>query len=106
MKIFSTKPNQAELCSGVRFERVDGGMVSEDVSDEVGARFCSIAGFTAYGKDREAAEKAEAAALAKREAEAAAQAAEEAKKAEAEAAAQAAANAKADAEKKKQGKRS
>lgn len=44
-KVICTLPNASEEISGVKFNQVDGGMLSEDVADDVAARFASIKGY-------------------------------------------------------------
>lgn len=47
MKVICTLPNASELISGVRFVSHAEGMISEEISDEVGARFLRISGYKA-----------------------------------------------------------
>ena len=71
-KVLCTLPNASELISGVAFVSHANGMLSEEVSDEVAARFTSIAGYELVGAlsaaDKEAAEAEKAALLARAEA--------------------------------------
>lgn len=45
MRVLCTRPNAAELISGVRFTRTDDGMLSEDISDEQAQAFAAIPGY-------------------------------------------------------------
>jgi hypothetical protein len=42
-------PNASEEISGVKFTAHDGGMLSEEISDEQAARFASIPGYALVG---------------------------------------------------------
>ncbi len=41
-------PNCSEEVGGVKFTPVNGGMLSEPISDDAAARLCSIPGYAAY----------------------------------------------------------
>lgn len=45
MKVICTLPNAADRINGVAFSPGDGGMVSEDISQEQGNRFLAIPGY-------------------------------------------------------------
>src|SRR5690606_21408172 len=45
MKVICTLPNASELISGVRFVSHAEGMISEEISEEVAARFLCIPGY-------------------------------------------------------------
>lgn len=44
-QVICTLPNASEEISGVKFTAVEGGMLSEDISDEQAAHFLSIKGY-------------------------------------------------------------
>ena len=44
-QIICTRPNASELISGVKFEKTDEGMLSEEISDEQAAAFTAIPGY-------------------------------------------------------------
>jgi hypothetical protein len=44
-RILSTDPSTSALVSGVRFERTDAGMLSEEVADAVAEHFCRVPGY-------------------------------------------------------------
>lgn len=44
-KVLCTRPNASEEISGVKFEPVEGGMLSEEISDEQAAAFTVIPGY-------------------------------------------------------------
>lgn len=44
-KILCKRQNASLLISGVRFEKGEGGMISEEVSQEVADRFSGITGY-------------------------------------------------------------
>lgn len=48
-KVLCTRPNAAEVISGVNFEQTELGMLSEEISDEQAAAFCEIPGYTIEG---------------------------------------------------------
>lgn len=54
-RVLCTSPNASELISGIKFSSVDGGMLSEEVSDDIAADFCAIPGYTLHaGGDKSA----------------------------------------------------
>ena len=53
-KVLCTLPNASEEISGIKFKQVDGGMLSEDISDEDAANFVSINGYELVGEKKEA----------------------------------------------------
>lgn len=74
-KVLCTAPNASEEIDGHKFEQHANGMLSEDLSDEVAARFATIPGYVIVGNETEpakpdgaAAEAAKAALLARAEA--------------------------------------
>jgi fused signal recognition particle receptor len=98
-KVICTLPNASESISGVAFKAVDGGMMSEDISAEQAAVFCSVQGYKLVPETAPVVPDGEAEALARAEAEALARAEAEAlARAEAEALARAEAEALARAE--------
>lgn len=69
-KVICTRPNAAEIISGVNFTKHEDGMLSEEISDEQAAAFCEIPGYAVVDDEGTAAAKAaEKAAAAEREAE-------------------------------------
>lgn len=44
-RVLCTSPNASDEIDGVKFEAVDGGMLSEEISDEAAARFAGIDGY-------------------------------------------------------------
>ncbi len=52
MRVLCTRPNAAELISGVRFTRTDDGMLSEEVSDEQAKAFAAIPGYAIQAADK------------------------------------------------------
>lgn len=46
MRVMCTLPNASTDIGGVRFQSIGGNMISEEISDEQGARFLSIDGFS------------------------------------------------------------
>ncbi len=61
-KVICKLQNAADEISGIAFTKVDGGMLSEDISDEQAARFASIPGYELVNEGPSADEKAAAAA--------------------------------------------
>lgn len=45
MRVICTRPNAAELISGVRFTQTDGGMLSDELSEEQAKAFAEIPGY-------------------------------------------------------------
>ena len=86
-KVLCTSENASDEISGVKFEKTEDGMLSEEISDETAAYFCQINGYALKddgaaaaqaAADADAAAKAQAEADAKVKADAAAKAAAEA----------------------------
>ena len=46
MRVLCNLPNAGETINQVRFERTDGGMLSESIAPEVAAQFAGIPGYT------------------------------------------------------------
>ena len=44
-RVICALPNASEEIDDVKFEAVEGGMLSEEISDELAARFASIDGY-------------------------------------------------------------
>lgn len=56
-QVICTLTNASSLISGVSFSTCDEGMISEEISDEVAARFLTIGGYKAALVAEEAAEE-------------------------------------------------
>ena len=50
MRVLCTLQHASEEIDGVKFERVDGGMLSSEVTDEIGHRWITIPGFSLYSE--------------------------------------------------------
>ena len=44
-RVICSLPNASEEIDDIKFEAIEGGMLSEDISDELAARFASIDGY-------------------------------------------------------------
>lgn len=50
MRVRCTRPNAAELISGVRFKPSDDGMISEEMPDDQAQVFLAIDGYSVYSE--------------------------------------------------------
>ena len=48
MRILCTLPNASNCISGVAFEQIDGGVLSEEIDEQAAELFLSVPGFAAY----------------------------------------------------------
>ena len=48
-KVLCTSPNASEEISGIKFEKTDEGMLSEDISDDLAAELATIPGYSIDG---------------------------------------------------------
>jgi hypothetical protein len=61
VKVLCTLPHASELINGVKFEPIEGGMLSEDVDQSVVDHFVGIQGYEAYDPDAKKQSDADAA---------------------------------------------
>lgn len=50
-RVVCTRPNAAEEISGVKFEQIEGGMLSEEIDQETVDMFLEVGGYHVYGAE-------------------------------------------------------